>query len=76
MMWLGAVRSAPFHQVCWNPDAVLLHEASRLFQQIDGRLVIDLYTRTFQYFETGTVNQPALLIPSARGRTVPCRRPR
>ena len=46
----------------WEADMVIFHQAASFFQQVESRLVIYKDTSAFEYIQTGTVHEAALVI--------------
>ena len=46
----------------WEADVVILHQAASLFKKVESRLVIYQDASPFEYIETGTMHDTALVI--------------
>jgi hypothetical protein len=46
----------------WEADMVISHQAASFFQKVESRLVIYKDASAFEYIETGTMHDTALVI--------------
>ncbi len=58
----GRRAQCPLHEMGWEADVVILHQAASFFQKVESRLVIYKDTSAFEYIQTGTMHYAALVV--------------